>query len=146
MTMKTPTPEPGADSVTSIDNMKKASIAIIKRDQLFLTVSRRDDLTDMGFPGGKIEDEESEIAGLVREVREETGIEILSCRLITIKPGMEHEVHVFEVIDWSGQPQSHEGTSVRWLTAEELSAQKTFGSFNGAVVEMIDNKLKHNEI
>jgi mutator protein MutT len=131
--------------VTKI-NMKKASIAVIKRGDLFLTVSRRNDLNDMGFPGGKIEGEETEIEGLVREVEEETGIRILSCRPILVKQAFEHEVHVFEALVWSGQPQSIEGTTIKWLTSDEILLQKSFGTFNRSVLEEIDRRNAHENL
>ena len=139
--MKTLTQEPGEQLIdTEIIEMKKASIAVIKRGDLVLTVSRRNDLTDMGLPGGKIEENETEIEGLIREVLEETGIQIHTCQLLTIREGFEHEVYVFEAIGWTGQAQSIEGTTIKWLTRNQLAEQKTFGSFNREVMELIDRR------
>lgn len=126
--------------------MKHASIAVIRSEDLFLTVSRRNDLEDMGFPGGKIEEHESAIEGLIREVLEETGIQILSCRPIVIKQAFEHEVHVFEALTWSGYAQSIEGTTIKWLTADEILIQKSFGTFNRSVLEEIDRRNAHENL
>lgn len=129
-----------------MSNIKKASIAVIRRGNLFLTVSRKWDSEDMGFPGGKIEEGESEIEGLIREVLEETGIQILSCRSIVIKQAFEHEVHVFEALTWFGNAISVEGTTIKWLTADEIFLQKSFGTFNRLVIEEIDRRNAHENL
>jgi 8-oxo-dGTP diphosphatase len=117
------------------EHLKRAAIGIIRHDGRFLAVSRRDDLTDMGFPGGKIEDWESLEAGLIREVYEEVGIHVQTMRHVLCRVSHQHLVHVFEIINWSGQPTSMEGTAIAWLTEEEMSQQKTFGTFNQLAIQ-----------
>jgi 8-oxo-dGTP diphosphatase len=121
--------------------MKTAAIAVIKQNDRYLTVSRRHDPFDMGFPGGKIEDGETLIEGLCREVKEEVDIEVISLRLLMVRDGFDHEVHVFLIDDWIGEPKSYEGTRVAWLTEDQLIQQKSFGKFNENVLQ----KLKMNE-
>ena len=121
--------------------MKTAAIAVIKQNDRYLTVSRRHDPFDMGFPGGKIEDGETLIDGLCREVKEEVGIEVMSLRLLMVRDGFDHEVHVFLIDDWIGEPKSYEGTRVEWLSEDRLIQQKSFGKFNENVLQ----KLKMNE-
>jgi 8-oxo-dGTP diphosphatase len=116
----------------------KAAIAIIRNKtnrRKILAVSRRDDLTDMGLPGGKIEATETVEEGLLREVEEEVGLRILSFRPILIRTSNTFLVHVFEVLEWEGQPTSREGTTIEWLSETELSAQKTFGAFNRSALK-----------
>jgi 8-oxo-dGTP diphosphatase len=121
--------------------MKTAAIAVIKQNDRYLTVSRRHDPFDMGFPGGKIEDGETLIDGLCREVKEEVDIEVMSLRLLMVRDGFDHEVHVFLIDNWIGEPKSYEGTRVAWLTEDQLIQQKSFGKFNENVLQ----KLKMNE-
>jgi 8-oxo-dGTP diphosphatase len=121
--------------------MKTAAIAVIKRNDRYLTVSRQHDPFDMGFPGGKIEDGETLIVGLCREVKEEVGIEVIRLRLLMVRDGFDHKVHVFLIDDWIGEPKSYEGTRVAWLTEDQLIQQKSFGKFNENVLQ----KLKMNE-
>jgi 8-oxo-dGTP pyrophosphatase MutT (NUDIX family) len=56
------------------------SIAIIRRDGGFLAI-RRNDGYGLGFPGGIAHPWESAEQALCREVREETGLEIISADL-----------------------------------------------------------------
>jgi 8-oxo-dGTP diphosphatase len=115
----------------------KAAIAIIRNEYgEILAVSRRNDLTDMGLPGGKVENTETVEEGLLREVEEEVGLHILSFRPILVRTSHRFLVHVFEVIEWEGQPTSREGTVVRWMSESELGSQKTFGTFNSLALKM----------
>jgi|SRR5665213_1753322 len=88
----------------------------------------RDWAPDMwDVPGGHVEDDESEIAALVREVREELGIEILetsavlSARLI----GPNFEVAYFALETWTGEPYNaapEEHLEIAWVPLTELGS------------------------
>lgn len=70
----------------------KAVCAILPRDGAILGVSRKEDLTAWGLPGGKVEDkDESPEQALAREMREETGFVIEPKKLITIYDGEEDD-------------------------------------------------------
>lgn len=45
---------------------------------MILAVSRKDDLYDMGLPGGKVEPGQSELEAALAELRQETGIVLYS--------------------------------------------------------------------
>jgi len=76
------------------------------------------------YPGGKCEPGESAAAALVREFREELGLEILSAAPILNIPFVypEHRVRllVFRVTAWRGEPRALEGQNLRWATRAEL--------------------------
>lgn len=62
-----------------------------------LTVSRKDNPLDLGLPGGKIEDTETTLHAMIREVKEETGL-ILSDNnypVIYSDEDGEYFVHVY---------------------------------------------------
>jgi 8-oxo-dGTP diphosphatase len=77
------------------------------------------------FPGGKLQAGESAEDALVRELREELGVEISGLeRFITI----DHEyadrrvvMQTFIVRQCSGEPHGREGQAIRWCPLAELA-------------------------
>jgi 8-oxo-dGTP pyrophosphatase MutT (NUDIX family) len=56
--------------------MKEAVVALIIKDGLILAISRRHNRSKFGLIGGKVDSDESREQALIREVKEETGLEI----------------------------------------------------------------------
>jgi 8-oxo-dGTP diphosphatase len=83
------------------------------------------------FPGGKLEPGESELAALVREIREELGVGIVPQAFVGEVPldgvvaGGEPGASTLRVW-WArltdGEPVAHEHTELRWVGADELAA------------------------
>jgi len=70
-------------------NMKQAVCVVIKNKYgRYLAVSRRNDLTQWGFPGGKVDPGESNIEAATREIYEEIGISVCDENLIPIYTGI----------------------------------------------------------
>ena len=57
--------------------MKSAvCVLIVNRNNEFLSVSLKEDHTDFNLPGGKVEENETNINACIREVKEETGLDV----------------------------------------------------------------------
>jgi 8-oxo-dGTP diphosphatase len=100
--------------------------AAIVRDGRTLAARRRAPSHLAGgweFPGGKVESGEPDGAALVRECREELGVEILVGELLgraQLAPGVELRLYLAKLI--RGEPRALEDhDALRWLTAAELN-------------------------
>lgn len=70
------------------------------------------------FPGGKLEAGETPRDGLVRELHEELGIEVLAAAplftLTHVYPEREVRLHCWRVSAWRGTPAPHDGQGLAW--------------------------------
>lgn len=99
---------------------------IWRGDQLLISKRHTDDLLGglWELPGGRLEDGETLEECLVREVREELGIEIAVGNLMmSIRHAYTHfcvTLHVFQCHYLSGEPQALDCADWRWVRPEEL--------------------------
>jgi len=71
------------------------------------------------FPGGKVDPGESEAMALVRELREELGIEVTASapfmRVAHSYGDRDVELSLWIVGDFSGEPRSLDGQQLKWV-------------------------------
>jgi 8-oxo-dGTP diphosphatase len=79
------------------------------------------------FPGGKLKPGEEPQAGLVRELREELGVEVGSAECALRYPHQYPDklvwLELWIVTAWSGEPRGLDGQQVRWVAVEALAAE-----------------------
>ncbi len=95
------------------------------------------------FPGGHIERGESVIASVIREVREETGLEITDPRICGVKQfeteeGLRYIVFLCRATRFTGTLRSSEEGKVAWYTREQIAAGKTVTGF-GDMLRVFDD-------
>lgn len=114
-------------------------VGIIEEGDLFLTVARKDDPEDLGFPGGKLEVGETPEEAIVRELREETGILVARRHLRTSLVAADEAGRLcmaFDVLDYRGTPSCREGAWVGWTEPSRLvDGRNTFRAFNAALFQ-----------
>jgi 8-oxo-dGTP diphosphatase len=78
------------------------------------------------FPGGKVEAGETPRAALVRELREELGIEVLAASPWIVREHVYEHAHVrlhfFRVTRWSGELHDHVHTALLWQASDAPTA------------------------
>jgi len=108
--------------------MKKVTAAIIK-DENRLLIAKRHSKDPLGgkweFPGGKIEPGETPKECLVREIKEELGVEVKIGHFYdeNVYSSQDHHIHLLfywaEVIKGEVIPVVHD--DLKWTTIEELA-------------------------
>ena len=102
--------------------------AVIRMEGTILITQRLDHVHLAGsweFPGGKVEAGESFECALVREIREELGIEIrVNDEFFTVEheyPDKSVRLHFFNCTLLSGKPAALGVADLRWVAAGDLS-------------------------
>ncbi len=92
------------------------------------------------FPGGKVDAGESVVDALKRELREEIGIEVISCQPFL---DISHDygdkqvaLLVREVTGFTGEPHGVEGQEHKWCTIDSLD-EKDFPAANVAILDAL---------
>ena len=92
------------------------------------------------FPGGKLEAQEAPQHALVREFKEEVGINITQSQPLMVLehdyPDRQVRLHVFVVRDYTGKVQSREGQALQWVSVEQLN-QLDFLQGNQAIIDAL---------
>ena len=106
-----------------------SAVALIDVDGRVLLAQRPEGKSMAGlweFPGGKVEPGESPEAALIRELKEELGIDTWSSCLapLTFASHAYDDFHLlmplFACRRWEGTPQPREGQTLAWARGNEL--------------------------
>jgi 8-oxo-dGTP diphosphatase len=119
----------------------QVAVGVVKNAQGQVLISlRHDDLHQGGlweFPGGKIEANETAEQALIRELREEMAINVISATpLITIRhqyADVAVQLNVFLVQEFSGIARNCEGQAFQWVQTQELK-KYAFPAANQSII------------
>ena len=126
-----------------------AKVVLVDQDDNYLMLYRNQHPTlgnDPDIPGGTVEDGELVIDGLVREVREEIGLEIDAAQLEELYSGrsyeglhLHHSLFVLPIADRPELAISWEHASYEWLPRQEF-LQLSAGA-NDSYMHMVHDVL-----
>ena len=103
--------------------------ALVDPDNRILIAQRPEGKSLAGlweFPGGKVDDGEAPEAALIRELREELGIETKEACLAPLTfashayPDFHLLMPLYVCRRWQGTPESREGQALKWVRARAL--------------------------
>lgn len=122
------------------------AVAVIVRQGRVLIARRPDHVHQGGlleFPGGKVEFGETVQQALVREIAEETGLQVPEDSLEPVI-GIRHDygdkrvfLDVWKTTRAQGQPEGREGQPVDWLKPSEL-ADTDFPAANRPIIRALN--------
>ena len=101
---------------------------LYKEDHSFLVIDRlKKDWPGINFPGGHVEANESVEESVIREMKEETGLNVHSLEFVTyyewnmIEEGVRHLCLLFRSKDFDGTLKSSSEGTVFFIKKDELS-------------------------
>lgn len=124
----------------------QVAVGVIRNSEQKIFLTQRAATSHMAnkweFPGGKIEAEETPYQALVRELMEETGIEVEQATALGHATHTYQELtvtlHFFLVTGWQGEPWGREGQPQRWVDQHSLQADE-FPPANHQLVHQLLN-------
>ena len=128
----------------------KVAVAVIADKQQRILITKRCAEVTQGdvweFPGGKLEGDESPADALIRETKEEVGLDILRFELISEiqerLPNTMLTLFFYLVTEYEGEASLCESQQdLRWVTSSELT-QYNFPKANQPIIKWIEQKLQ----
>jgi len=108
----------------------------------FLSVSLKEDHTDFNLPGGKVEQNETFEEAAIREIKEETGLDIYNLNFLYKDYDVNFEVITYYTLSYQGIINTLENHIVKWLPLYDLNKSKKWTVYNSMVYnKFIELKL-----
>jgi ADP-ribose pyrophosphatase YjhB (NUDIX family) len=117
--------------------MITAQVVLLNKEGLVLGVSRKNDHTDFGLAGGKMEDIDNNdpMATAIRECKEETGLDVSNLRLVFAIHKSGNMGYTY-LADYEGEINHNEPHLVKWVPFQ-LLINGSFGRYNKMVSESL---------
>lgn len=130
----------------STENVELTVLCLIQDGNRLLLQNRvKEDWKGYTFPGGHVEPGESFVAAVVREMKEETGLDIINPRMVGIKQfpitGGRYIVLLFKATEFSGEVVSSEEGEMEWIDIDELSRVNVVEDFRDLLKVINDPEL-----
>ena len=116
------------------ERVELATICLVYKNNKVLLQNRvKEDWKGYALPGGHIEPGESVVESVIREVKEETGLDIQNPVLCGIKQfpieGGRYLIFLFKTTEFSGELVSSSEGEMVWVDRDQLSVLDTVEDF-----------------
>ena len=130
----------------STENVELTVLCLIQDGKRILLQNRiKEDWKGYTFPGGHVEPGESFVDAVVREMKEETGLDIIRPHLVGIKQFPiekgRYIVLLFKTTEFSGSVVSSKEGEMEWINIEDLPYVNVVGDFNDLMKVLNDQDL-----
>lgn len=121
-------------------------LCLVQSEDAYLLQDRvKEDWKGYTLPGGHIEKGESIVDAVVREIKEETGLTILTPRLCGVKQfpieDGRYIVFLFRADQYEGELISSEEGTMHWIKKEDLSSVNLVNDFNELLQVILDDQF-----
>ena len=125
------------------ENVELTVLCLIQDGNRILLQNRvKEDWKGYTFPGGHVEPGESFVDAVVREMKEETGLDIIRPRLVGIKQfpidNGRYIVLLFKATEFSGELVSSEEGEMEWVNLENISGTNVVDDFHDLMTVLND--------
>lgn len=102
---------------------------IYKENKILLQDRLKEDWKGLVFPGGHVEKSEPFVKAVIREMKEETGLDIYNPKLCGVKQfqtdnDVRYIVLLFKTNEFSGKLTSSDEGKIQWFSREQLKDEK----------------------
>lgn len=134
----------GSEKMGRTENVELTTLCLICRgDEILLQNRIKEDWRGYTLPGGHVEKNESIVEAVIREMKEETGLDIKHPRLCGIKQfpsaGGRYLVFLFRTDQFEGEVTSSEEGKMSWVRRDELSFYSTVADLE-ALLRVMDQE------
>ncbi|MBO4679758.1 MAG: 8-oxo-dGTP diphosphatase [Lachnospiraceae bacterium] len=130
----------------STENAELTVLCLIQDGNKILLQNRvKEDWKGYTFPGGHVEPGESFVDAVVREMKEETGLDISNPTIVGIKQfpieGGRYIVLLFKATEFTGEVVSSEEGEMEWVDLDKLSEVNVVEDFHDLLKVINDPTL-----